>query len=175
MKSGIPLPLFATDQFMTNIITKVQQFLIKNNLVLVTTESCTGGWVAKLMTDRAGSSAYFDRGFVTYSNQSKQDMLGVREKTLEEHGAVSEPVVKEMVQGALQHSSADIAIAISGIAGPSGGSKEKPVGTVCFAWMLKGFSAEAETCLFSGNRENIREKSVEYALNGIIEKIGAKI
>ncbi len=160
---------------MTNTIQEVQSFLIKNNLVLVTTESCTGGWVAKVMTDTAGSSAYFDRGFVTYSNQSKQDMLGVSANTLKQHGAVSEQVVKEMVQGALQHSSANVAIAISGIAGPSGGSKEKPVGTVCFAWMLKDYSAEADTVLFSGDRDKVRKKAVEYTLNGIIEKIGAKI
>ncbi len=156
---------------MTKKVQKVAKFLQKNNVKVATAESCTGGWVAKVLTDLPGSSAYFDRGFVTYSNQAKQEMLGVSKDTLDTHGAVSEQVVAEMVAGALKKSSADIAIAISGIAGPTGGSKEKPVGTVCFAWQLKGEEALTQTMLFDGNRDNIRKQSVEFILNGIIEKI----
>lgn len=160
---------------MEKTIKNVIAYLHKNNLKLVTAESCTGGWVAKVMTDIAGSSAFFDRGFVTYSNESKQEMLGVLEKTLARYGAVSEQVVAEMVQGALKYSKAEVAIAVSGIAGPSGGSLEKPVGTVCFAWMQLGEKPITETVLFEGDRNTIRENSVKYALNGIIEKTGAKI
>ena len=118
---------------MTSLAKKVSIFLKNNNLTLVTAESCTGGWVAKEMTDLAGSSVVFDRGFVTYSNEAKYEMLGVSEETLQNYGAVSEPVVKEMVEGALNNSSAQVAISISGIAGPGGGIEEKPVGTVCLA------------------------------------------
>lgn len=159
---------------MTNITEKVSIFLKKNKLMLVTAESCTGGWVAKVVTDLAGSSSVFDRGFVTYSNQAKQEMLGVSKETLELYGAVSEQVVEEMVQGALNNSSAQVAISISGIAGPGGGTEEKPVGTVCFGWMLKDSPPESDTLYFSGDREKIRQKSVEYALTGIIEKIAIK-
>jgi len=158
---------------MTEKVQKVSKFLKKNNLKVVTAESCTGGWVAKVLTDLPGSSAYFDRGFVTYSNQAKQEMLGVSEETLDTHGAVSEQVVAEMVSGALKKSSADVAIAISGIAGPTGGSKEKPVGTVCFAWQFKGEKAHTQTMLFDGERDSIRKQSVEFILSGIIEKIDA--
>ncbi len=158
---------------MTNNVKKVSVFLKNKNLKLVTAESCTGGWVAKILTDLPGSSDYFDRGFVTYSNQAKQDMLGVSKETLDAYGAVSEQVVAEMVSGALKNSSSDVAIAISGIAGPSGGTKEKPVGTVCFAWQLKDHKAETQTIRFEGNRDSIREKSVEFILNGIPERIGA--
>ena len=123
---------------MTDILEKVSKELYENNLSLVSAESCTGGWVAKQVTDLAGSSSIFDRGFVTYSNQAKQDMLGVSSDALDNYGAVSEQVVIEMVEGALKNSQADIALSISGIAGPGGGTKEKPVGTVCFGWMKKG-------------------------------------
>lgn len=156
---------------MTTLIKKVPQLLIKNNLMLVTTESCTGGWIAKIITDQAGSSVYFDRGFVTYSNQAKQDMLNVSEKTLETYGAVSEQVAAEMVIGALQNSPADIAISISGIAGPDGGSEEKPVGTVCFGWMIREKQAITETILFDGDRNSVRKQAVDYCFKGIIKAI----
>ena len=156
---------------MTDIIHKVSKKLHENNLSLVSAESCTGGWVAKQITDLAGSSAIFERGFVTYSNRAKQEMLGVSGKTLEQYGAVSEAVVIQMVEGALVNSYADIALSISGIAGPGGGSKEKPVGTVCFGWMRRGRKALATTVLFKGDREQIRRQSVDYALNGVIELI----
>lgn len=134
---------------------------------LVTAESCTGGWIAKCVTDIAGSSAWLERGFVTYSNEAKQEMLGVGAETLARHGAVSEPVVREMAIGALARSRATLAVAVSGIAGPGGGTPAKPVGTVCFAWAQAG-QVEAETGLFHGNRDQVRQQSVEHALRLLI-------
>ncbi len=122
---------------MTNILQEVSNKLHDNKLTMTAAESCTGGWVAKQITDLDGSSAIFDRGFVTYSNEAKQEMLDVSKITLDEFGAVSEEVVLEMVAGAINHSNADIAVAISGIAGPTGGTELKPVGMVCFAWMTE--------------------------------------
>ena len=134
-------------------------------------KSCTGGLVAKYITDIAGSSAWFDRGFVTYSNRSKQEMLGVDEQTLQENGAVSEAVVKQMALGALKRSAANYSIAVSGVAGPSGGSEAKPVGTVCFAWGLDNDQVLTETCHFVGDRESIREQAARYCL----EKLSVNI
>jgi len=138
---------------------------------LVTAESCTGGWVAQCLTAIAGSSEWFDRGFVTYSNEAKLEMLGVPPDTLAEHGAVSQPVAVAMADGALRHSRADWAVAITGIAGPTGGSVEKPVGTVCFAWVCRDGRVVAETCHFAGNREAVRAQSVAHALAGLLEQI----
>ena len=138
---------------------------------LATAESCTGGWVAQSITAIAGSSAWFDRGFVTYSNAAKQEMLGVTEATLERHGAVSEATARAMAQGAIAHSRADWAIAITGIAGPGGGSPEKPVGTVCFAWAQRDGGCEAQTCVFAGDRAAVREQSVIHALRGLLARI----
>ena len=140
---------------------------------LATAESCTGGWVAQSITAIAGSSAWFDRGFVTYSNVAKQEMLGVTEATLERHGAVSEATARAMAQGAIAHSRADWAIAITGIAGPGGGSPEKPVGTVCFAWAQRDGGCEAQTCVFAGERAAVREQSVIHALRGLLARIEA--
>ncbi len=134
---------------------------------LVTAESCTGGWIAKCMTDIAGSSAWLERGFVTYSNEAKQEMLGVGADTLARHGAVSEPAVREMATGALARSRATLAVAVSGIAGPDGGSPAKPVGTVCFGWGRVG-RVEAETWLFRGDRDQVRRQSVAHALRLLI-------
>ncbi|MEW8562957.1 MAG: damage-inducible protein CinA [gamma proteobacterium symbiont of Ctena orbiculata] len=131
---------------------------------LVVAESCTGGWLAKVLTDLPGSSDWFDRGFVTYSNQAKQTMLGVSPATLEQQGAVSEACVIEMAQGALNESGADVAIAISGIAGPGGGSVEKPVGTVCFSWQFKGGDTETMRIRFDGDRDRVRWQAVVHAL-----------
>jgi len=133
---------------------------------LVTAESCTGGWVAQSITAIAGSSAWFDRGFVTYSNAAKQEMLGVPVATLSRHGAVSEATARAMAQGAIANSRADWAIAITGIAGPGGGSPDKPVGTVCFAWAQRDGGCEAQTCCFDGDRAAVREQSVIHALRG---------
>ncbi len=139
--------------------------------MLASAESCTGGWVAQIVTAIPGSSAWFDRGFVTYSNQSKQDMLGVNPATLETHGAVSEETVKEMAGGALTHSHAHISVALSGIAGPGGGSPKKPVGTVCIGWATVDGEPLSTTCRLSGDREEIRSRAVAAALRGLIELI----
>ena len=137
---------------------------------LAVAESCTGGWLAQAVTAVAGSSGWFDRGFVTYSNAAKVEMLGVPENTLERHGAVSEATARSMAQGALVHSHADWAVAITGIAGPSGGVPGKPVGTVCFAWAGKG-GCFARTRQFSGDRAAVREQSVRYALSGLLDMV----
>ena len=138
---------------------------------LAAAESCTGGWLAQSVTAIAGSSAWFDRGFVTYSNDAKMDMLGVPPTTLERHGAVSEATARAMAQGALAHSRANWTVAITGIAGPSGGSPEKPVGTVCFAWAEKDGGCEAQTCHFSGDRAAVRQQSVRHALRGLLRRL----
>ena len=138
---------------------------------LATAESCTGGWVAKVLTDVEGSSAWFDRGFVTYTNESKQEMLGVSATTLSTHGAVSEDTVLEMARGAIAHSHADLSLAISGIAGPGGGSLEKPVGTVCLAWANRDGWLESRREIFPGDRQAVRMQAVFTALQGMQNKV----
>ncbi|MGB1581175.1 MAG: nicotinamide-nucleotide amidase [Nevskiales bacterium] len=138
---------------------------------LATAESCTGGWVAKLITDVAGSSAWFDRGFVTYSNAAKQEMLGVAANLLERYGAVSAEVVAAMTAGALAHSQADWAVAISGIAGPDGGSEDKPVGLVWFAWQHKAAEAGVESRIFEGDREAVRRQACAFALQALLTRL----
>ncbi len=137
---------------------------------VTTAESCTGGWIAKVITDVSGSSAWFERGFVTYSNDAKQQMIGVSSSTLEKQGAVSEAVVREMAQGALDAAGADYALAVSGIAGPDGGSVEKPVGTVWFGFASKSDGTLARHQLFSGDRDAVRRQSTEYALQTLWEE-----
>ncbi|MGA7750455.1 MAG: nicotinamide-nucleotide amidase [Gallionella sp.] len=154
---------------MENLATQVGGALKSHGLMLATAESCTGGGVAQAITDVAGSSAWFERGFVTYSNLSKQQMLGVHETTLKQHGAVSEMTVREMVAGALQHSAAQVALAVSGIAGPDGGTADKPVGTVWFAWSLKHGETHAQRYQLGGNRAEVRAKAVRIALQGLID------
>lgn len=134
-------------------------------------ESCTGGWIAKTITEVPVSSSWFERGFVTYSNEAKQEMLGVNAATLESHGAVSEGVAREMARGALENSRADVAVAVTGIAGPDGGSEEKPVGTVWFAWAWPDGEVRAERRLFAGDREQVRAATVEHALRTLIERM----
>lgn len=134
---------------------------------LVTAESCTGGWIAKCMTDIAGSSDWFDCGMVAYSYEAKQALLGVRPETLENHGAVSRETVIEMVSGALVNSGASVAVAVTGIAGPGGGSADKPVGTVWVGWKRRGGYARAEIFHFDGDRESVRRQTVEAALRGV--------
>ncbi|AKH21922.1 nicotinamide-nucleotide amidase [Sedimenticola thiotaurini] len=148
---------------------EVAEQLRSRQLKLAAAESCTGGWIAKVLTDIAGSSEWFERGFVTYSNQAKQEMLGVEAGTLRAHGAVSEAVVREMVSGALAHSQADLALSVSGIAGPGGGSVEKPVGTVWFGWQRRGGEALATCYCFAGDREAVRRQAVLTALQGVLE------
>ena len=140
---------------------------------LVCAESCTGGWISMLVTATAGSSAWFDRGFVTYSNDSKEEVLGVLPATLASFGAVSEETVREMAVGALARSAAGIALAVSGVAGPGGGSADKPVGTVCFAWCLRGKPAISETRHFGGDRDAVRRQATAYALLGVLRELKA--
>ena len=135
---------------------------------LATAESCTGGGVAYAITAISGSSAWFDRGFVTYTNEAKQQMLDVSGETLNQHGAVSEAVVLEMTAGVLRHSSANIAVAISGVAGPTGGSDEKPVGTVWISWRTQDGIHHAKQYLFPGDREQVRLQAIREALNGLL-------
>lgn len=143
-----------------------------HGMMLATAESCTGGGVASAVTEIAGSSAWFDRGFVTYSNQAKCDMLGVSSDTLARFGAVSEATVREMVAGTLLHSQAQVALAVSGIAGPGGGTAEKPVGMVWFAWGIKDGASVARLHQLAGNRAEIRTQAVRIALQGVIELLG---
>jgi nicotinamide-nucleotide amidase len=149
--------------------------LAAQKLMLACAESCTGGWISEVVTRTAGSSEWFERGFVTYSNGAKRQMLGVSDQTLATLGAVSEATAREMALGALAHSCAGIALAVTGIAGPGGGSPGKPVGTVCFAWCRDQVSAISETHCFSGDREAIRRQAVVTALQGLLSLlIGAK-
>ena len=136
---------------------------------LVTAESCTGGWIAKCLTDIAGSSDWFDSGMVVYSYEAKQALLGVRPQTLEQHGAVSRETVIEMVSGALVNSGASVVVAVTGIAGPGGGSADKPVGTVWIAWKRRGGYARAQAFHFDGDREAVRRQTVDRALAGVAE------
>ncbi|GAB2641761.1 nicotinamide-nucleotide amidase [Vibrio panuliri] len=154
--------------------TRLGKLLLAHQHVLTTAESCTGGGVATAVTDIAGSSAWFDRAFVTYSNEAKIEMLGVKESTLDTWGAVSEPIVEEMVLGALQHSNATMAVSISGIAGPAGGSVEKPVGTVCFGFADSAGWLMVSTQHFSGDRSEVRTQAVEYALTILCDYLGER-
>ena len=136
--------------------------------MLVTAESCTGGWVSEAVTMVPGSSEWFERGFVTYTNTAKQEMLGVKADTVAAHGAVSEQTVLEMAAGALAHSRGQIALSVSGVAGPTGGTPAKPVGMVCFAWALRGSEPIAVTRYFDGDREAVRRQAVIEALEGVL-------
>jgi len=141
--------------------------------MLASAESCTGGWVGEAVTAVPGSSHWYDRGFITYTNEAKQEMLGVAPATLAQYGAVSEQTVREMVSGVLKHSRAQVALAISGIAGPGGGSAQKPVGMVCLAWGVKDGPVQAQTRHFSGDRQQVRAQAVAAALQGVLECVGA--
>jgi nicotinamide-nucleotide amidase len=156
---------------LSTLATLVGARLSERRLMLATAESCTGGGVAAAVTGISGSSAWFERGFVTYSNESKQESLGVDATTIEKHGAVSEPVAREMAQGALGHSRAQVSVAITGVAGPTGGTHEKPVGTVCFAWAGPSGETASATRKFPGDREQIRRQSVLAALQGVLERL----
>lgn len=158
------------DAELASLSRRVGEALRERSLTLSTAESCTGGWVAQVVTHTAGSSAWFERGFVTYTNESKVDMLGVRTITIEGFGAVSKEAAAEMATGALSNSKAMISLAITGIAGPTGGSPGKPVGTVCFGWCLRGQPPETEICRFGGDREAIRRQSVIHALEGLLSR-----
>lgn len=154
------------------IANRVGEQLKTTGLLLATAESCTGGWVAQAVTSVAGSSEWFERGFVTYSNEAKRELLGVRGETLERHGAVSEETAREMAAGALASSRAHLAVAITGVAGPTGGTPQKPVGMVCFAWALRGGAVESATRHFDGDREAVRRQSVMFGLQGVLDRAG---
>jgi nicotinamide-nucleotide amidase len=154
---------------LSDIAAQLGEALQKQGLMLALAESCTGGMVSQAVTSVAGSSSWFDCGFVTYSNDAKVKMLGVSDKTLSQFGAVSEQTAIEMVQGALHHSHATIAGSITGIAGPDGGSDEKPVGTVCFAWSIKNKCLVNTTKHLQGSRQEIREQATKVLLNGLLE------
>lgn len=155
------------------IVEQLAELLLRNNKQLTVAESCTGGWVAKVLTDMRGSSAWFERGFVTYTNLAKHEMLGVSESTLNTYGAVSHETVDEMAVGALKNSHADFSLSISGIAGPGGATKEKPVGLVWFSWAVEENNKQSilasEKQVFDGDRESVRQQAVEYTLKRLIK------
>ena len=155
---------------MEELAPRLGERLKRAGALLGAAESCTGGWAAQVVTSVAGSSAWFERGFVTYSNDAKREMLGVRPETLATHGAVSEETACEMARGALARSRASVALAITGVAGPGGGSADKPVGMVCFAW-ASADRVRSETRHFSGDRKSVREQSVARALEGVLEHL----
>jgi nicotinamide-nucleotide amidase len=163
------------DPFLERLSVQVGEALKARGLMIATAESCTGGWIAQVLTAIAGSSTYVDRGFVTYSNEAKQDMLGVPAATIASHGAVSEATVQAMAAGALAHSRAQVAVSVSGVAGPGGGTPVNPVGTVCFGWALRpagtaGAAAQVLSArvVFQGDRESVRRQSVQYSLQGVL-------
>lgn len=140
-----------------------------------TAESCTGGLVAGAITAIAGSSVWFERGFVTYTNESKREMLGIPAEVLEVHGAVSEPVARAMAAGALAQSTADLAVAVTGVAGPGGGTAAKPVGMVCFAWAVRGSTPQVATHHLPGDRAAVREAAVAVALRGLVDRASGTV
>jgi nicotinamide-nucleotide amidase len=145
--------------------------LISKDWVMATAESCTGGWIAKCCTDRAGSSAWFERGFVTYSDAAKVELLGVDAKTLKQRGAVSREVALQMAEGARRRAGVDVAVAVTGVAGPDGGTLDKTVGTVWFGWSREGEAASAEVVCFRGDRDAVRRQTVAQALQGLIDRL----
>lgn len=155
----------------TLLLREVVHALKRQGLMLATAESCTGGWVAQAITSMAGSSEWFERGFVAYTNLAKREMLGVSTTILSRYGAVSEQTARAMAEGALTHSHAQVALAITGIAGPSGGTPEKPVGTVCFAWAGKKRDTQSRKQVFSGDREGVRRHAVITAIQGLLDFI----
>ena len=154
---------------MQTLLTQLADALRQRQYRLATAESCTGGWIAKVCTDLPGSSDWFELGIVSYSNAAKQKLLQVSADTLQQHGAVSEAVVREMATGVLQQSGADVALSVSGIAGPGGGTEDKPVGTVWFGWGLRGEAPLAQVQHFDGDRDQVRRQAVEFALRGVLQ------
>lgn len=164
MRSGLEIDVLAR---------KLGERLLAAGVMCATAESCTGGLVAGAITDIAGSSGWFERGFVTYSNEAKMELLGVSERTLAEHGAVSEPTARAMAEGAVARSRARLAVAITGVAGPGGGTPGKPVGMVCLAWAATGQPTVSVTRHFPGDRAQVREASVVAALEGLLAGLEA--
>jgi nicotinamide-nucleotide amidase len=162
-----------SEENLLKLADKVGQLLKQKNLILATAESCTGGQVAEVITSIPGSSAWFDRGFVTYSNQAKQEMLGINQNIIAKYGAVSDETARAMAEGALQYSQAKIALAITGIAGPDGGTNDKPVGTVWIAWAIAGKLLQAELFHLVGDRLEIRRQATQMALERVVDLINS--
>jgi nicotinamide-nucleotide amidase len=158
-----------SDEELHQLAFELGEKLLARGWMLATAESCTGGWVGQLLTSLPGSSQWYERGFITYANAAKIEMLGVPEDILATHGAVSEETASVMAAGALKHSHAQAALAISGIAGPGGGTPQKPVGLVCYGWALSDGTRMSSTCRLDGDREEIRSRAVAAALRGLIE------
>ena len=152
------------------LVQRLAAVLLSRGWMMASAESCTGGLIAAACTDLAGASNWFERGFVTYSNAAKSELLGVPQVLLREHGAVSEPVARAMAEGAVAHSQAQVAVAVTGVAGPGGGSAEKPVGTVWIAFSVAGLTS-SEHCRFAGDRTQVRAASVRQALAGLLRLI----
>ena len=152
------------------LCTALAQALQARGWMLATAESCTGGLIAAQCTELAGSSLWFERGFVSYSNAAKTELIGVPAALIGAHGAVSEPVARAMAQGALQHAQAQVSVAVTGIAGPGGGSADKPVGTVWLAWCVAG-QLSSERCVFGGDRAAVRAATVQHALQGLLTRV----
>jgi nicotinamide-nucleotide amidase len=162
------------DEELYRLAARLGRALKRQGLMIATAESCTGGWIGQAITMVPGSSDWFERGFITYTYISKREMLGVSGQTLARHGAVSEQVVREMARGALARSHAQVAVAISGVAGPGGGTPEKPVGTVCLAWAMKRGKLVVETKRFRGDRDAVRRRSVAHALRGALKIVDGR-
>lgn len=157
------------DEELQQLAAELGDMLRARGWMVATAESCTGGWVGQLLTSIPGSSAWYERGFITYANAAKQEMLGVPADTLDTFGAVSEETASAMAAGALAHSHAQAALAISGVAGPGGGTPQKPVGLVCYGWALADGTHMSSTCRLDGDREEIRSRAVAAALRGLID------
>jgi nicotinamide-nucleotide amidase len=159
------------DSELYRLAERVGHALKQKGWLLASAESCTGGWIGEAVTAVAGSSEWYERGFITYSNAAKHELLGVREVTLATHGAVSEATVLEMAAGAIRNSHAHVAVSVSGVAGPSGGTATKPVGMVCIGWCVREAAPSAITKYFAGDREAVRRQSVVVALEGVLEAV----
>ena len=157
-----------TDEKLYQLAERVGKALKAKGMMMATAESCTGGWIAQVVTAVPGSSAWFERGFVVYTYISKREMLGVKAETLENFGAVSEQTAREMTAGALERSHAQVAVSVSGTAGPSGGTAQKPVGTVCFGWGAKGGAVQTVVKQWAGDRETVRRQAVVFALEQVL-------
>ena len=152
---------------------KIAGLLGERNWTMATAESCAGGWIAKCCTDMAGSSAWFDRGYITYSYKAKEQMLGVSPEDLLKYGAVSEDIAGQMALGAKRHSNVDVSVSATGIAGPGGGMPGKPVGLVHFGWCIGDQPVSCDAAVFEGDRESVRQQTVLHALQGIILRVEA--
>ena len=158
-----------------NLLAKIAALLTDRDWKMATAESCTGGWIAKCCTSLPGSSVWFDRAFITYSNAAKEQMLGVSHADLLDHGAVSEEIARQMATGARAHSGVDVTVSVTGIAGPDGGTPGKPVGLVHFGWCIGDQAAMCDAVIFGGDRNAVRQQTVVHALQGIILRMDAQV